>query len=94
MTDELISPQKLCVRKTRKFESQGQYLFLPGLELAYVFGALYHCPRKTLLSVHLPRIDKQLDKLVADGESGHGSGYWDGELLQLHRAPVRSQLIA
>ena len=74
----MIDMQKLCGRTTRKLEYQGHYLFLPGMELAYVFGALYHCPRKTLLGVHLPRIDRQLAKLEAMGEEAYGSGYWDG----------------
>jgi hypothetical protein len=51
------------------------------MELAYVFGALYHCPRKTLLGVHLPRIDRQLEKMQDKGEEAYGSGFWDGTSL-------------
>jgi hypothetical protein len=53
------------------------------MELAYVFGALYHCPRKTLMGTHIPRIDRQLDKLVKKGEEAYGTGYWDGTHLIL-----------
>ena len=69
--------EKLCNRKARKFESQGQRLFLPAMELAYVFGALGHCPRDKLLEVHLPVIDAGLKQLEKGEE--YGSGYWDGE---------------
>lgn len=75
--------QKLCVRKTRKFESQGHYLFLPGLELAYVYGALYHTPRKTLLGVHLPRVDRQLERIKAKGAEAYEGNYWDGEFCYM-----------
>jgi hypothetical protein len=78
---ELTGCQKFCSRKARKFESQGQKLFLPGLELAYVFGALTHTPRGLLLGKHLPRIDRMLGKLdkVSPEDYGTGSEYWDGE---------------
>ena len=49
------------------------------MELAYVFGSLFHCPRKTLLGTHIPRIERQMAKLEAKGEEAYGSGYWDGE---------------
>lgn len=80
-TNELIWRQKLVSRKTRKFESQGHRLFLPGLELAYVFGSLGHAPRRSLLDTLIPRIDKRLAELEAVGPEKYGKGYWDGELL-------------
>lgn len=80
---KLMESQKLCSRKARKFETQGHRLFLPAMELAYVFGALTHTPRNLLLNRHLPRIDKMLAKLDAETpeEYGKGVGYWDGESL-------------
>lgn len=73
--------EKLASRKTRKFESQNHTLFLPAVELAYVFGSLSHTPRKVLLHQHLPRIDRMLGKLegVAPEEYGNGHEYWDGK---------------
>jgi hypothetical protein len=77
--DAPVDNQKLCVRKTRKFETQGHYLFLPGLELAYVYGSLFHTPRRTLMGTHLPRIERQLERLKDKGPEAYGMGYWDGE---------------
>ena len=73
--------QKLANRKVRKFESQNRRLFLPALELAYVYGGISSCPRRLLLSMHLPRIDKHIAKLqdVAPEEYGNGEQYWDGK---------------
>jgi hypothetical protein len=58
--------EKLCSRKARKFHSQENRLFLPAMELAYVFGS---------------RIDRMLGKLEASEPEAHGNGheYWDGE---------------
>lgn len=72
--------EKLCSRKARKFHSQDNRLFLPAMELAYVFGSLSHTPRRSLLQTHLPRIDKMLAKLegVEPAQYGNGHGYWDG----------------
>jgi hypothetical protein len=74
--------KKLASRKTRKFEAQGKTLFLPAMELAYVFGSLSHTPRKDLLTIQLPRIDRMLAKLEKSTpeEYGNGQNYWDGEL--------------
>jgi len=73
--------QKFGTRKARKFESQGHTLFLPAMELAYLFGALSRTPRRALLSKHLPRIDRMLKKLDESSpeEYGNGHEYWDGE---------------
>ena len=75
--------EKLCSRKARKFHSQNHRLFLPAMELAYVFGSLSHTPRKSLLHALLPRIDKMLGTLegVEPAEYGNGHEYWDGTLL-------------
>ncbi|ORY33728.1 hypothetical protein BCR39DRAFT_518906 [Naematelia encephala] len=77
--------EKLCNRKARKFESQGHRLFLPALELSYVFGALSHTPRRALLGIILPRIDRALDKLqkTTPEEYGlrKGTEYWDDYCL-------------
>ena len=72
--------EKLCSRKARKFHSQNHRLFLPAMELAYVFGSLSHTPRKSLLHTLLPRIDKMLGTLegVTPEEYGNGHEYWDG----------------
>jgi hypothetical protein len=90
--------EKLCSRKARKFHSQNHRLFLPAMELAYVFGSLSHTPRKSLLHTLLPRIDKMLGTLegVTPEEYGNGHGYWDGKFSLLHLipfSPVSSQSI-
>jgi hypothetical protein len=90
--------EKLCSRKARKFHSQNHRLFLPAMELAYVFGSLSHTPRKSLLHTLLPRIDKMLGILegVTPEEYGNGHGYWDGKFSLLHlilSSPVSSQSI-
>jgi hypothetical protein len=72
--------QKLATRKGRKFESQGHRLFMPAMELAYVFGALGHCPRDKLLGLHLPKLNfalKKLDETIP--EEWEGGHYWDGK---------------
>lgn len=73
--------EKLASRKARKFHSQGNRLFLPAMELAYVFGSLSHTPRRSLLQTLLPRIDKMLAKLEGVEPEAYGNGheYWDGE---------------
>lgn len=73
--------EKLCSRKARKFHSQDHRLFLPAMELAYVFGSLSHTPRKSLLQIHLPRIDRMLANLegVEPASYGNGHEYWDGQ---------------
>lgn len=77
--------EKLCSRKARKFHSQNHRLFLPAMELAYVFGSLSHTPRGSLLHTLLPRIDKMLATLegVEPAEYGNGHEYWDGTSSQI-----------
>ena len=79
----LAHKQKLAGRKARKFDAQGKTLFLPAMELAYVFGALGHTPRHALLSKTVPRIDKMLAKLEASSPEKYGNGhqYWDDYCL-------------
>ncbi|TYJ51162.1 hypothetical protein B9479_008283, partial [Cryptococcus floricola] len=76
--------EKFSSRKARKFESQGGRLFLPALELAYVFGSLGNTPRRSHLDVHIPRLNAMLGKLeVGEDEYGSKSGkeYWDNYVL-------------
>lgn len=47
--------------------------------MAYVFGSLSHAPRRALISVLIPRIDKRLDELESTGPEVYGRGYWDGQ---------------
>jgi hypothetical protein len=88
-----LTRQKLVVRKTRKFEHQGQRLFLPGVELAYVFGSLSHAPRRALISVLIPRINKRLAELAAVSPEDYGRGYWDGQLLLATSMRTRADLL-
>lgn len=54
------------------------------MELAYVFGALGHCPRDKLLSIHLPKISMALKRLdESSPEAWEGGHYWDGEFPQV-----------
>ncbi|WVQ78032.1 hypothetical protein IAT38_000113 [Cryptococcus sp. DSM 104549] len=76
--------EKLAGRKSRKFASQGDRLFLPALELAYVFGSLSNTPRRALLDVWMPRIDKMLVRLDVGPEAygtGEGKEFWDDYCL-------------
>lgn len=78
--------QKFVARKARKFIHQGNRLFLPAMELAYVFGQIGHTPRRLLLGNWLPHINSQLSKLLASTPEAWGNGdeYWDGESDTLH----------
>lgn len=65
------------------------------MELAYVFGALGHCPREKLLSLHLPRIDAALEKLQATTpEKYEGGHYWDGKHTELTESNSDSRLLS
>ncbi|WVO12808.1 hypothetical protein L204_100416 [Cryptococcus depauperatus] len=72
--------EKFAARKARKFQSQNSQLFLPAIELAYVFGAFNSTPRRNLLDTFLPRINKMLEKLNV-GEEEYSGGYWDDYVL-------------
>jgi hypothetical protein len=82
--------EKLCSRKARKFHTQNNRLFLPAMELAYVFGSLSHTPRRELLHTLLPRIDRMLGTLegVDPADYGNGHEYWDGTALLFGRCHV------
>ncbi|WWD01496.1 hypothetical protein V866_008440 [Kwoniella sp. B9012] len=75
--------EKLVSRKARKFHSQNNKLFLPAMELAYVFGSLSNTPRRSLLDSWLPRINKALKALdgVEPENYGNGHEYWDDYCL-------------
>ncbi|WVW83205.1 hypothetical protein I302_105223 [Kwoniella bestiolae CBS 10118] len=75
--------EKLVSRKARKFHSQHNRLFLPAMELAYVFGSLSNTPRRSLLDSWLPRINKVLKSLegVEPENYGNGHEYWDDYCL-------------
>lgn len=75
--------EKLAARKARKFLSQGNRLFLPAMELAYVFGSLGRAPRRILIGKWLPRINAELAKLEESTPETWGSGeeYWDDFVL-------------
>lgn len=80
--------EKLANRKGRKYLAQGHMLFLPAMELAYVFGSLGHTPRRVLVSKWLPHINAELARLEASTpeEWGNGEQYWDGESVVLVHA--------
>lgn len=85
--------EKLCQRKARKYVSQNNRLFLPAMELGYVFGSLGSTPRRLLLSRWLPRIDKELARLerTPPEQWGNGTGWWDDYVLgHFLRAVVQS----
>lgn len=75
--------EKLASRKGRKYLAQGNMLFLPAMELAYVFGSLGHTPRRVLISKWLPHINAELARLEASTPEtwGNGDQYWDGTYL-------------
>ncbi|GMK59553.1 hypothetical protein CspeluHIS016_0801590 [Cutaneotrichosporon spelunceum] len=75
--------EKLANRKGRKYIAQGHMLFLPAMELAYVFGCLGHTPRRVLVSKWLPHINAELERLEASTpeEWGNGQQYWDDYAL-------------
>ncbi|KAG8909024.1 hypothetical protein FRB99_000127 [Tulasnella sp. 403] len=76
-----IPAEKFAARKARKYASQGQRLLLPGLELAYILGAIQHTPRKVFLNKTILMIEaalKTLSESSSDPSSYfNGHGYWD-----------------
>ncbi|KAH7911470.1 hypothetical protein BJ138DRAFT_1172533 [Hygrophoropsis aurantiaca] len=80
-----IPLEKFVARKARKYQEQAGRLALPALELAYVFLAISHAPRKVITSKMLPEVEVVLGKLreheksPAKYENGHG--YWDDYCL-------------
>ncbi|BEI96809.1 hypothetical protein CcaverHIS631_0203980 [Cutaneotrichosporon cavernicola] len=75
--------EKLVNRKGRKYVAQGNMLFLPAMELAYVFGCLGHTPRRMLVSKWLPHLNAEIARLEASTpeEWGNGQQYWDDYAL-------------
>lgn len=58
--------QKFVARKARKYQIQNKSLALPALELAYLFQAIAHAPRKILAKKMLPEVWDTLAKLGWD----------------------------
>ena len=66
-------PQKFAARKARKYLAQKNRLILPALELAYVFAAIAHAPRKVVLERMIPHVHQALEELgvlVTSGVNG------------------------
>ncbi|KAK7451747.1 hypothetical protein VKT23_012426 [Stygiomarasmius scandens] len=77
-----IPLEKFVSRKARKFTSQGGRLALPALELAYLFLAIAHAPRKSVQETQMlsevRRSQAILDKANGDPKKYKGGkGYWD-----------------
>ncbi|WVQ98662.1 hypothetical protein IAU59_005793 [Kwoniella sp. CBS 9459] len=83
MVGKSLPIEKLVSRKARKFHSQNNRLFLPSMELAYVFGSLLNTPRRSLLDDWLPKVNSALKKLdeVEPAQYGNGNEYWDDYCL-------------
>jgi hypothetical protein len=83
--DHISASQKFVARKARKFQSQGNRLALPALEIAYIFHAIAHAPQEVISSKMLPVVEALLLKLKGHEKSpsayGGGSGYWDDYCL-------------
>lgn len=75
-----IPIEKFVARKARKYLSQSDRLFLPALELAYVFHAIAHAPREVIVREMIPALGGALAELglglsIAGEEFGSsGSG--------------------
>ena len=101
-----IPLEKFVARKARKCETQGGRLFLPALELAYVFQAITKTPRSVIAERMLPLVDAALAKLkpYEGAPKTYGSGskaaeFWDdwclarlveGACLRYIAYPVRN----
>ncbi|WVR05111.1 hypothetical protein IAU60_002123 [Kwoniella sp. DSM 27419] len=83
MAGKSLPIEKLVSRKSRKFHTQHGHLFLPAMELAYVFGSLSNTPRRSLLDEWLPRVNKALAKLdnTTPEDYLNGNEYWDDYCL-------------
>ncbi|OCF35432.1 hypothetical protein I317_04948 [Kwoniella heveanensis CBS 569] len=83
MVGKSLPIEKLVSRKARKFHSQNNRLFLPSMELAYVFGSLLNTPRRSLLDDWLPKVNNALKKLdeVEPEHYGNGNEFWDDYCL-------------
>ncbi|EIW75037.1 hypothetical protein CONPUDRAFT_147567 [Coniophora puteana RWD-64-598 SS2] len=93
-----IPLEKFVARKARKFETQGGRLAVPALELAYVFLAIAHAPRKIIHEKMLPDVQALQAKLKEHEanpkkyENGHG--YWDDYCLAHHLEGVCYRFLA
>ncbi|KAL1413482.1 hypothetical protein Q8F55_001256 [Vanrija albida] len=75
--------EKMCLRKGRKYLAQGNYLFLPAMELSYSFGLIGHAPKRLLVDIWIPRITAALEDLESQSPETYGNGvqYWDDYVL-------------
>lgn len=75
-----IPVEKFVARKARKYLAQSDRLLLPALELAYVFHAIAHAPRKVIVREMIPALGGALGELglvLSSGSEGlvlSGSG--------------------
>ncbi|KAG8987239.1 hypothetical protein FRB90_003521 [Tulasnella sp. 427] len=80
-----IPLEKFVSRKSKKFQSQGNRLLHPSLELCYMLGAISHTPRSVFLSTIIPSLVKSLGTLASHSSKpasyGNGTGYWDDYAL-------------
>lgn len=90
-----IPLEKYVARKARKCEAQGGRLFLPALELAYIFQAITRTPRSVIVERMLPLVDAALAKLKSFEEApqkyGKAAEFWEDWCLarQLEGACLR-----
>ncbi|KAF8147845.1 hypothetical protein B0H34DRAFT_785773 [Crassisporium funariophilum] len=93
-----IPLEKFVARKARKFQSQSQRLALPALEMAYLFLAITHAPRRVIVEKMLPEIDAlqaELDKHRTNTSGyGGGVGYWDDFCLGMFLKGVCMRYVA
>ena len=101
-----IPLEKFVARKARKCEAQGGRLFLPALELAYIFQAITRTPRSVIAERILPLVEAALAKLqpyeAAPQTYGRAAEFWDdwclahlieGACLRYIAYPVRATTI-
>ncbi|KAH9177211.1 hypothetical protein EDB89DRAFT_1934988 [Lactarius sanguifluus] len=84
-----IPLEKFVARKARKCEAQGGRLFLPALELAYIFQAIARAPRTVIAEQMLPLVEAALAKLKPYEGAPHTYGkaaveFWDDWCLARH----------
>jgi len=83
-----IPLEKFVARKARKCEAQGGRLFLPALELAYIFQAIARAPRLVISEHMLPLVEAALAKLKPYEEApqayGKAAKFWDDWCLARH----------
>ena len=101
-----IPLEKFVARKARKCEAQNGRLFLPALELAYIFQAIARTPRPVIAERMLPLVDAALATLQPYEDApqtyqdGKAAEFWDdlclarlieGTCLRYVAYPVRSK---